>query len=129
MFKVIELYSQIKSLLFSSRLQISIVVPYGIASYFFSDPRTAKWLLMSSPGPLLTILATYWYFCISAGPRYMKDRKPYNLKTVIQIYNAVQVLLSVYLVWEVSFCALQPLVVPLIRNFPKDQFSNNRINR
>lgn len=77
-----------------------MTVPHWIA--IFTDPRTAKWLLMSSPGPLLTILATYWYFCISAGPRYMKDRKPYDLKRVIQIYNAVQVLLSVYLFWEVS---------------------------
>lgn len=76
---------------------------------YFLDPRTSKWLLMSSPGPLLTILATYWYFCISAGPRYMKDRKPYDLKRIIQLYNAVQVLLSVYLVWEVSNKIIQKI--------------------
>ncbi|XP_018327714.1 elongation of very long chain fatty acids protein AAEL008004 [Agrilus planipennis] len=65
-----------------------------------SDPRTAQWLLMSSPGPLFTILATYLYFCISAGPRYMKDRKPYELKNLIILYNAVQVAMSIFLVYE-----------------------------
>lgn len=58
---------------------------------------------MGSPGPLLTILATYLYFCISAGPRYMKDRKPYDLKNIIIVYNAVQVLSSIFLVHEVSY--------------------------
>lgn len=64
-----------------------------------SDPRTSSWLLMSSPGPVITILVTYLYFCISAGPRYMRDRKPYDLKLVIQCYNALQIVLSVYLVY------------------------------
>jgi len=65
-----------------------------------SDPRTSDWLLISSPGPLLTIIATYLYFCISAGPRYMKDRKPYDLKNAIILYNAIQVAMSVFLVYE-----------------------------
>ncbi|XP_017782284.1 PREDICTED: elongation of very long chain fatty acids protein AAEL008004-like, partial [Nicrophorus vespilloides] len=63
-------------------------------------PKTRDWFLMSGPGPLLTILATYLYFCNSAGPRYMKDRKPYELKNLIKLYNAVQVGLSVFLVYE-----------------------------
>lgn len=71
--------------------------------YVCLDPRTANWLLMSSPAPLLTILASYIYFCVSAGPRYMKDRKPYKLKEVLLIYNVIQVALSVFLVYEVSF--------------------------
>lgn len=32
----------------------------------------------------------------------MKDRKPYDLKNVIVLYNAVQVVMSVFLVWEVK---------------------------
>lgn len=78
----------------------SVVDYYNYLMDNKSDPRTQQWLLVSSPGPLLTILATYLYFCISAGPRYMKDRKPYDLKTVIQCYNAIQVALSVFLVYE-----------------------------
>ncbi|XP_044727532.1 elongation of very long chain fatty acids protein AAEL008004-like isoform X1 [Chrysoperla carnea] len=64
------------------------------------DPRTANWLLMSSPAPLLTIIASYIYFCVSAGPRYMKDKKPYKLKEVLLIYNVIQVAMSVFLVYE-----------------------------
>lgn len=65
-----------------------------------SDPRTAKWLLMSSPVPLLTIIISYLYFSAYAGPRYMKDRKPFELKNVIILYNFVQVVMSIFLVYE-----------------------------
>lgn len=55
---------------------------------------------MSSPGPLLTIIATYLYFCVWAGPNFMKDRKPFEMKGIIKLYNLVQVILSVLLVYE-----------------------------
>jgi hypothetical protein len=64
------------------------------------DPRTKTWLLSGSPTPLLTILGTYLYFCLYAGPSWMKNRKPYELKNALIIYNAVQVVLSVILVYE-----------------------------
>lgn len=69
-------------------------------TYIFLDPRTEGWFLVSSPGPTLTIVATYIYFCVSAGPRYMKNKKPCQLKNTMIIYNFIQVLLSVYLVHE-----------------------------
>ncbi|XP_044261224.1 elongation of very long chain fatty acids protein AAEL008004-like [Tribolium madens] len=65
-----------------------------------SDPRTSKWFLIGSPGPVLTIIATYLYFCIYAGPRYMKDRKPFDLKNAIIVYNFLQVIFSIFLVYE-----------------------------
>ncbi|XP_019870251.1 elongation of very long chain fatty acids protein AAEL008004 [Aethina tumida] len=64
-----------------------------------SHPSTKNWFLMGTPVPLLIILVTYVYFCKSAGPRFMRDRKPYDLKNVIVVYNIIQVLLSVYIVW------------------------------
>lgn len=48
------------------------------------------------------ILVTYLYFCLYAGPRYMKNRKPFELKNTLIAYNLVQVLVSVYLVYEVG---------------------------
>jgi hypothetical protein len=51
----------------------------------------------------MTILITYNYFCSSAGPRWMKDRKPFDLKYVMIVYNAVQVVFSIWLVNEVRF--------------------------
>nr|CAI5858354.1 unnamed protein product [Callosobruchus analis] len=71
-----------------------------VTSDFFSDPRTADWFLVGKLGHLVLILVSYVYFCTKAGPRYMKDRKPYELKTVIQFYNLTQVLASMYLVYE-----------------------------
>ncbi|EZA48152.1 hypothetical protein DMN91_007894 [Ooceraea biroi] len=64
------------------------------------DPRTEGWFLVSGPGPTLMIIMTYVYFSVSAGPRYMKDKKPYDLKNTLIIYNFIQVLLSIYLFHE-----------------------------
>jgi hypothetical protein len=72
----------------------------------FSDLRTKSWFLTNNPTPILTILATYLYFCLYAGPRYMKNRKPFQLKNTLIVYNIVQVVLSIILVIEVSFLLL-----------------------
>lgn len=67
------------------------------------DPRTNDWPLIKSPVPGLTILGLYLYFVNSWGPRFMKDRKPYQFKNTLLVYNFVQVLISVYLFTEVSW--------------------------
>lgn len=74
----------------------------NILNFFerYEDPRTKPWFLSDSPGPLLIILVTYLYFCIYAGPNYMKNRKPFQLRNTLLIYNAVQVVLSIILVIE-----------------------------
>lgn len=64
------------------------------------DPRTQDWFLSGSFFPLATILVTYLYFCLYAGPRWMKNRKPFELKNTLVVYNAIQVVFSVYLVHE-----------------------------
>ncbi|XP_033211990.1 elongation of very long chain fatty acids protein AAEL008004-like isoform X2 [Belonocnema kinseyi] len=46
------------------------------------------------------IVVTYIYFSVSAGPRYMRDKKPYTLRNTLIVYNFIQVLLSIYLVHE-----------------------------
>ncbi|XP_075970997.1 uncharacterized protein LOC142973244 [Anticarsia gemmatalis] len=79
---------------------MSIVDSYRKFMERNSDPRTENWWLMSGPGPLLTLLATYLYFCTSVGPRYMRDRKPYDLKNTMIVYNVSQILMSIFLVYE-----------------------------
>ncbi|XP_070491195.1 very long chain fatty acid elongase 7 [Chironomus tepperi] len=64
------------------------------------DPRTKTWFLGNTPGPLVSILVTYLYFCLYAGPRYMKNRKPFQLTKTLIVYNAVQVVFSIILVIE-----------------------------
>ncbi|XP_055380173.1 elongation of very long chain fatty acids protein AAEL008004-like, partial [Condylostylus longicornis] len=65
-----------------------------------ADPRTNDWPLIRSPVPTFIILCAYWYFVLYWGPRYMKDRKPFNLERVLIAYNFVQVLVSIWLVHE-----------------------------
>ncbi|XP_076642506.1 very long chain fatty acid elongase AAEL008004 isoform X2 [Halictus rubicundus] len=77
-----------------------IIEVYKDFMYNKNDPRTSDWFLVTSPGPLFMILVTYIYFCTSAGPRYMRDKKPYDLRTVMILYNIVQVVFSVYLFYE-----------------------------
>lgn len=60
-------------------------------------PITKDWFLVSGPGPVIMIIVSYLYFSLSAGPRYMKDKKPYELRTLMIVYNFIQVLFSIYL--------------------------------
>ncbi|KAK7870541.1 hypothetical protein R5R35_002940 [Gryllus longicercus] len=61
------------------------------------DPQVDSWLFMSSPIPVLGILAFYLYFVLKLGPAIMKDRKPLNLQGVLVAYNAYQVIFSAWL--------------------------------
>lgn len=65
-----------------------------------ADDRTNDWPLMKSPVPGLTIIGLYLYFVNYAGPRFMKDRKPFQMKKTLIVYNFLQVLVSVYLFVE-----------------------------
>lgn len=67
-----------------------------------SDPRTNEWFLIKSPVPGLTIIFGYLYFVLSWGPRYMENRKPFELNTLLIVYNFFQVCVSSFLVYEVS---------------------------
>ena len=62
-----------------------------------ADPRTNDWPLMKSPVPGLTIIASYLYFCLNFGPKYMANRKPFQMQKTLILYNFIQVLVSVYL--------------------------------
>jgi len=64
---------------------------------------------MSGPVPILAILITYLYFCKSAGPRWIKDRQPFDLKYVLIVYNAIMVVYSTWMVHEVRLCGFASL--------------------
>lgn len=65
-----------------------------------SDPRTKDWPLMSSPFPTIAISLSYAYFVKVLGPRLMENRKPFQLRKVLIVYNAIQVVFSAWLFWE-----------------------------
>ncbi|XP_072294512.1 elongation of very long chain fatty acids protein 1b [Eucyclogobius newberryi] len=64
------------------------------------DPRVNSYLLMQSPVPMTIILLCYLFFTLYLGPRIMANRKPFQLKEAMIIYNFALVGLSVYIVYE-----------------------------
>ncbi|RWS13120.1 elongation of very long chain fatty acids protein-like protein [Dinothrombium tinctorium] len=62
-----------------------------------SDPRVSKLPLMNGgPWLLLAIIAFYLYFSTYLGPRLMKSRKAYDLRSVIRIYNFIMMCFNGY---------------------------------
>lgn len=67
-----------------------------------TDSRTGNWLLMSSPVPQTIIILAYIYFVMSLGPRIMENRKAFDLKGILIVYNFSVVALSLYMCYEVG---------------------------
>lgn len=67
----------------------------------FADTRTTNWLLMSSPFPTLFICLSYVYGVKVLGPKIMENRKPFQLKDTLVVYNLFQVIFSAWLFYEV----------------------------
>ncbi|XP_036143627.1 elongation of very long chain fatty acids protein 1 [Monomorium pharaonis] len=67
----------------------------------FTDTRTIKWPFISSPIPIISISLVYIYVIYFAGPQFMKNRKPYSLKTFMQYYNLFQIIANFWLVFNV----------------------------
>jgi elongation of very long chain fatty acids protein 7 len=66
-----------------------------------SDPRVNDWFLMSGPLPTMCICLTYILIVKVIGPKFMENRKPFELKKVLIYYNAFQVVFSAWLFYEV----------------------------
>lgn len=61
---------------------------------------------MNNPLPTIGMSVTYLTWVLIIGPIYMRDRKPMDIKNIIIIYNAFQVLLSAYMFFEVSIISV-----------------------
>ena len=68
------------------------------------DPRLKPYPLMSSgPWSTFALVALYLYVVKIFGPNYMRDRKPYNLKAVMVVYNFLMVAVSGWMFLEGCF--------------------------
>ncbi|XP_018784064.1 PREDICTED: elongation of very long chain fatty acids protein 1 [Bactrocera latifrons] len=56
------------------------------------DPRVQHLPLVGSPLPVAVCLVAYLSFVLHYGPKWMENRKPFNLKYIMRVYNAIQVL-------------------------------------
>lgn len=66
-----------------------------------TDPRVENWLFMSSPLSTLTICLSYVMIVKVWGPAYMKNRPAFQFRRTLVIYNAIQVIFSTWLFYEV----------------------------
>lgn len=71
-----------------------------------ADPRVKDWPLMNSPWPTVAIVFTYLYL-VYAGPRYMANRKAYELKPLILAYNFAVAGLNLYIGVELFLLSRQ----------------------
>ena len=78
----------------------TIVVEYYDYLWSIRDKRVENWPLMQSFVPTLVLSTLYLIICLFIGPKFMKNRKPYELKNLMQGYNILQVLLSAYICYE-----------------------------
>ncbi|XP_039302135.1 elongation of very long chain fatty acids protein 1-like [Solenopsis invicta] len=58
---------------------------------WFSESRVADLLFVDSAYQIPLITFAYLYFVLVYGPKFMKNKPPYKLKTLIQLYNIIQI--------------------------------------
>lgn len=63
------------------------------------DPRVANWSMMDTPMKTIGYLMLYWTSLIYIK-KYMENRKPYELKYFLIVYNFLQVIGSFYIFFE-----------------------------
>ncbi len=91
----------IKYRIFEVMLAVTICKSAVLCSSPFLDPRLKDYLLMASPVSMSAVLLAYLFFVLYVGPRFMANRKPFQLKEAMIIYNLSLVGLSAYIVYEV----------------------------
>lgn len=68
------------------------------------DARVSRWALLNSPAYLVGIVTGYFLTLLTLN-RLMKNRKPFDLRLVIIVYNALQTCFSAYICKEVFMSA------------------------
>ncbi|KAK8765575.1 hypothetical protein V5799_031819 [Amblyomma americanum] len=67
--------------------------PFTLSEHIrqMGDPRTRDYPVVTSPLFMFTVLASYLYFVKVAGPRWMKNREPFKILSIVRIYNLILV--------------------------------------
>ncbi|XP_065157461.1 very long chain fatty acid elongase 7-like [Atheta coriaria] len=64
----------------------------------YSDKRLSDYPLMGNCSTLIGIVACYLLFVLKLGPAMMKNRPAFNLRTVLLVFNAVQIIMCLYII-------------------------------
>lgn len=79
---------------------VLLILRLSLSLSLGADPRVENWFLIDSPFPTFALCASYLAVCF-VGPRVMATREPFQLKSIIIIYNLLMVALSAYMFYEV----------------------------
>ena len=71
--------------------------------FIIADPRVKDYFMMGRPWPSFAICIGYIYLVTVAGPKFMANRQPYNLRHIMLVYNFSMVVLSFYVFLEVRW--------------------------
>ncbi|XP_043671010.1 elongation of very long chain fatty acids protein AAEL008004-like isoform X1 [Vespula pensylvanica] len=63
------------------------------------DPRVKDWILFN-PSIIISLLFSYLYFVLVCGPRFMKNKQPFSLKTFIRCYDIFQIVVNSFIVFK-----------------------------
>lgn len=64
------------------------------------DPRTEGWSLVADPKFVFPLLFGYIYVVKIGGPRWMMNRKPFELKPIIMVYNLAMVIANIFFFYQ-----------------------------
>lgn len=96
-------------MMYSSSTKVCKAIAVKICKTVFCnilvDPRVQHLPLVGSPLPMAVIIISYLAFVLYYGPKWMENRKPFNLKYVMRVYNAIQVLANSFIFIYVSIFA------------------------
>ncbi|XP_037944247.1 elongation of very long chain fatty acids protein AAEL008004-like [Teleopsis dalmanni] len=73
---------------------------YQLVEEDYGDPRSKRFPLMEHPLYTFGLVGIYLSWVLVIGPFFMRDRKPFQLRRTLVIYNAFQVALSAYMFYE-----------------------------
>lgn len=66
--------------------------------HLISDSRSDGLPLIQSPLTIFGVIAAYLYIVLSLGPKWMQNRAPFQIKNILIVYNAFQIVAN-FFVW------------------------------
>lgn len=65
---------------------------------FSKDPKSDELPLVRNPYLVIGIIFAYLYIVLQFGPRFMEKRAPFQIKNILIVYNAFQIVANL-VVW------------------------------
>ncbi|XP_068081551.1 very long chain fatty acid elongase 7 isoform X2 [Anabrus simplex] len=95
--RIVETYKYVNyDLQDGERHPLSLNSGHSTGRNVTQDPRAAELFYINTPWFWISLDICYVFFVRRCGPKFMKDRQPYQLEGIMKIYNIVQVVSNAY---------------------------------